>query len=57
MLVNDGKVTLAKFEDGQPVEREENSAIWEMMYFGEARPPSELVFLHIANSRQNANHL
>lgn len=36
-----GKVVLEKFGDGQRVEHEEASAIWEMMYYGKARPPAE----------------
>ncbi|MFT3757197.1 MAG: hypothetical protein QM769_14895 [Pseudoxanthomonas sp.] len=35
-----GKATLEKFEDGQLIERHEDSAIWEMMYFGQALLPS-----------------
>jgi hypothetical protein len=33
-----GKVTIEKFEDGVPVERFDDRAIWELMYFGRARP-------------------
>jgi hypothetical protein len=33
-----GKVTIEKFEDGVPVERFDDRAIWELMYFGKARP-------------------
>ena len=33
-----GKVTVEKFVGGIPVERFEDRAIWELMYFGKARP-------------------
>ena len=33
-----GKVTVEKFEGGVRVERFEDHAIWELMYFGKARP-------------------
>jgi hypothetical protein len=33
-----GKVTVEKFERGVRVERLDNRAIWELMYFGKARP-------------------
>ena len=32
-----GKVTMEKFEGGAPVERFDDRAIWELMYFGKAR--------------------
>jgi hypothetical protein len=33
-----GKVTIEKFEGSASVERFDNRAIWELMYFGKARP-------------------
>jgi hypothetical protein len=33
-----GKVTIEKFEGGVRVERFDDRAIWELMYFGKARP-------------------
>jgi hypothetical protein len=33
-----GKVTIGKFERDVPVERFEDRAIWELMYFGKTRP-------------------
>ena len=33
-----GKVTVEKFERGVRVERFDDRAIWELMYFGKARP-------------------
>jgi hypothetical protein len=33
-----GKVTIEKFERGEHMERFEDRAIWELMYFGKARP-------------------
>jgi hypothetical protein len=35
-----GKVTVEKFERGVSVERFGDRAIWELMYFGKARPQS-----------------
>jgi hypothetical protein len=33
-----GKVTIEKFDGGVRVERFDDRAIWELMYFGKARP-------------------
>nr|WP_206736098.1 hypothetical protein [Bradyrhizobium betae] len=33
-----GQVTIERFERGVPMERFEDRAIWELMYFGKARP-------------------
>ncbi len=36
-----GKVTIEKFEGGERVERFEDRAVWELMYFGKARSQEE----------------
>ncbi|MFT3757198.1 MAG: lipocalin-like domain-containing protein [Pseudoxanthomonas sp.] len=35
-----GKATIEEIESGQTIERHEDKAIWELMYFGHARPPA-----------------
>lgn len=35
-----GNATIETIEGGQTVERHEDKAIWELMYFGHARPPA-----------------
>jgi hypothetical protein len=49
-----GKVTIEKFEGGERVERFDDRAIWELMYFGKARSQDrESRHRSLASSRSN----